>query len=265
MALMTKRERVLRTVRFAETDRVPIYDLLQNQPVIEHFAGEPLTVENGKRLMGIAISAALDMTRSPGAGPYAPAVTRQENGIVMQQERWTSWIVERPWHDIPGLIEWIKGEIRRTEALDVRCRLRRYATERTSRAGWTPSQPPIPPAAAILPCSSSRAASAWTTMFWVAGLEDFSYLLADSPDLVEEWLDARNRAELRRVAAIADPDLVPIVLTYDDIAYKTGTIFSPKWLRRHWAPRLKALNDAWHAARHDLPLPFRRQPLPGAG
>ena len=36
----------------------------------------------------------------------------------MQQERWTSWIVERPWHDIPGLIEWIKGEIRRTEALD---------------------------------------------------------------------------------------------------------------------------------------------------
>ena len=119
MALMTKRERVLRTVRFAETDRVPIYDLLQNQPVVEHFAGEPLTVENGKRLMGIAISAALDMTRSPGAGPYAPAVTRQENGIVMQQERWTSWIVERPWHDIPGLIEWIKGEIRRTEALDV--------------------------------------------------------------------------------------------------------------------------------------------------
>jgi len=24
------------------------------------------------------------------------------------------------------------------------------------------------------------------------------------------------------VAAIADPDLTPIVLTYDDIAYKTG-------------------------------------------
>ena len=117
MALMTKRERVLRTVRFAETDRVPIYDLLQNQPVIEHFAGEPLTVENGKRLMGIAIAAALDMTRSPGAGPYEPAVIRQENGLVMQQERWTTWIVERPWHDIPGLIEWIKGEIRRTEAL----------------------------------------------------------------------------------------------------------------------------------------------------
>ena len=117
MALMTKRERVLRTVRFAETDRVPIYDLLQNQPVIEHFAGEPLTIENGKRLMGVAIAAALDMTRSPGAGPYEPALVRQENGLVMQRERWTTWIVERPWQDIPGLIEWIKGEIRRTEAL----------------------------------------------------------------------------------------------------------------------------------------------------
>jgi len=245
MAMMTKRERALRTVRFAETDRVPIYDLLQNQAVIEHFAGEPLTVENGKRLMGIAIAAALDMTRSPGAGPCEPAVIRQENGLVMQRERWTSWIVERPWHDTPGLIEWIKGEIRRTEAFTFDQSYNdRY---RAHVQGWLDAFAAGDPTGrgdpTVLIIESGVGLD---TMFWVAGLEDFSYLLADSPALVEEWLDARNRAELRRVAAIADPDLVPIVLTYDDIAYKTGTIFSPKWLRRHWAPRLKALNDAWH-------------------
>jgi uroporphyrinogen decarboxylase len=83
-------------------------------------------------------------------------------------------------------------------------------------------------------------------MYWAAGLERFSYLLADAPDLVEEWLAARNQAELRRVSAIADPELLPIVLTYDDIAYKVGPLFSPAWLRQHWLPRLQRLIDAWH-------------------
>ena len=76
-------------------------------------------------------------------------------------------------------------------------------------------------------------------------------------------LDARNRAELRRVAAIADPDLVPIVLTYDDIAYKTGTIFSPKWLRR-LGPAPQGADRRLACARHALPLPLRREPFPGA-
>ena len=75
----------------------------------------------------------------------------------------------------------------------------------------------------------------------------FAYLMFDYPDLLEEWLDACSQAELRRVAAIADPVLMPIVLTADDIAFRTGLLFSPEWLCRHWVPRLKRLVDAWHA------------------
>jgi uroporphyrinogen decarboxylase len=48
------------------------------------------------------------------------------------------------------------------------------------------------------------------------------------------------------VAAIADPRLIPIALTYDDIAYKNAPLFSPQWLRTHWVPGLKRLVDAWH-------------------
>ena len=86
-----------------------------------------------------------------------------------------------------------------------------------------------------------------TEMYWATGMEWFSYLMADEPDLVEAWLVARNEAELRRAAAIADPELLPIVLTYDDIAYKNAPLFSPSWLRAHWVPCLKRLVDAWHA------------------
>ena len=80
MAKMTKRERVLRTMRFEETDRVPLYDILDNDAVIEHYAGQPLTVENGTWVKGLAIGRVLDMTRMP-YGPHVPGETRTEQGM----------------------------------------------------------------------------------------------------------------------------------------------------------------------------------------
>ena len=102
MASMTKRERVLRTIRFEETDRVPLYDILDNDAAIEHYAGQPLTVEDGTWVKGLAIGRALDMTRMP-YGPRAPGENRTEQGMLVHQERWTQWIVERPFHDMAGL------------------------------------------------------------------------------------------------------------------------------------------------------------------
>jgi hypothetical protein len=242
---MTKRERVLRTAHFQGTDRVPLYDLLQNQPVIEHYSGEALTIDNSHRLMGVAIGRTLDMTRSPGAGPYAPGIVRQENGLVVRQERWTSWIVERPWRDMAGLISWIEHEIERVDGLVYD---RAYVDAHRARvndwlAAFAAADPTARDDPTVLVIESG---TGLTEMYHATGLESFSYLMADEPALVESWLDARNRAELRRVTAIADPALVPIVLTYDDIAYKNATIFSPRWLRQVWMPRLKRLNDAWH-------------------
>jgi hypothetical protein len=33
--MLTKRERVLRTAHFEETDRVPVYDIFQNDAIID--------------------------------------------------------------------------------------------------------------------------------------------------------------------------------------------------------------------------------------
>ena len=54
MAPMTKRERVMRTVRFEETDRPPLYDILQNDAIIEHYAGYPAMYEDGGRAVALA-------------------------------------------------------------------------------------------------------------------------------------------------------------------------------------------------------------------
>jgi hypothetical protein len=235
----------MRAARFQETDRVPIYDILENDAVIEHYAGQALTVENGTWIKGLAIGRVLDMTRMPN-GPNAPGEVLNENDIRIRQERWTSWIVERPFDDQPSLIEWIKRDIRRTEALtydrayteqthqSIRDRLANFAAGDPTGRG--------DPAVLIL-----ESGAGLTEMYHWVGMQRFAYLMVDAPDLVQEWLEAQLEAELRRVAAIADPELIPIALTYDDIAYKHGPLFSPQWLRTHWAPGLKRLVEAWHA------------------
>jgi hypothetical protein len=71
------------------------------------------------------------------------------------------------------------------------------------------------------------------------GLEEFSYALTDSLKEVERLMDdhrmhARSLAE--RYAARPGISIVAIV---DDLAYKGATVVAPKWLRKHWLPRLK--------------------------
>ena len=233
---MTKRERVMRTLTFRETDRVPLYDILQNDGIIEHLAGERLTVDNGTRVKGLATRRCLDMTRMP-QGPNPPGLVEREDGLVIRRERWTSWLVARPWHDQATLIGWIRREIDRAEnrLFDRAFVNAFFASMGEHQAAFRDDTVQVIESGVGL-----------TEMYWALGWESFAYLLADEADLVLAWLDARHRAELRRVEAIADPRRIPVALTYDDLAFKTGTLISPGWLRQHWFPRLEELVRSWH-------------------
>ena len=57
------RERVRTMLRGGTPDRPPLYDLLRNDAVIAHFAGEPATVENGPEVVFRAYEPAIDATR----------------------------------------------------------------------------------------------------------------------------------------------------------------------------------------------------------
>jgi len=237
VAELSKRERVMRAIALQETDRIPVYDIYQNDAAIEHLAGERLTVENGDRVKGLAIGRSLDMTRMPG-GPAEPSIMRRDDGIVVQHERWTSWIIERPWSDQTGLIEWVKCQISAADDQVFDGAFRNSWYQRMDRSQDYFGDDTV---------QVVESGAGLTEMYWALGWDAFSYLSVDEPELLDAWLDARNRAELRRVAAIANSDRIPIALTYDDIAYKNTTLLSPRWLREHWIPRLKKLIDAWHA------------------
>ncbi len=57
-------ERVTAVIKGEMPDRAPLFDLLRNDAVIEHFAGKQLTVENAPQVVTEAFVEAIDATRS---------------------------------------------------------------------------------------------------------------------------------------------------------------------------------------------------------
>ncbi len=243
MVKLTKRERVMRTMRFGETDRPPLYDIFQNDAIIEHYSGGKLATGNGARLTGLAVGAVLGMTRMAGGPIENPGVISTPDGWEHRLERWTGWITKRPFHDEVGCAVFIKQQIQHFSQVEhgqaTRDHFHAYVRER--QACFAEGDPDGDPTVLIV-----ESLPGLTHVYSTATHELLAYLLADQPGLIEEWMEALTQAELKRIAAIADPELIPLALTADDLAFKTSLLFSPAWLRQVFMPRLKRLNDAWH-------------------
>jgi hypothetical protein len=240
---LTKRERVLRTIRFEELDRIATYDILENDDVIAHYAGRKPDTKEGTRIKNIAIARCLDMSRMLH-GPMEPGGWTDENGFEHQRERWTSWIVKRPFSDLDGLKRFIRKAIQQKKQFRPDSAFRhRFHEQLWNHEAYFAEGAEDPN---DLPVMVVESGVGLTEAYHIAGLDLFTMLMVSDRELLEEWLEENLRAELRRVEAIANPELFPVALTNDDIACNTGTIFAPDWLRKSWTPRLKRLVAAWH-------------------
>jgi uroporphyrinogen decarboxylase len=246
---LLKYERVMAVLKGEEPDRVPLYDMLFNDAIIRHFTGKtPQTGASGLPTVCEAIGKTLDMTRSITApmeeGEWKIDSGDQE-GFIYRRNRWTIWVEHRPFSDLEGAGVFIKSSIKYRKKWkptkkivdDYRNQFKEYA-ELTN--GTVVLHHPSPVGI--------------DTMFTWLGWENFSYLLAEDPDLLDEWFEAMLEQELRRVAAVADPKVSPAVLVYSDIASKNGLLLSPKFLRRTFVPGLKRLISTWQG--HDISCLF---------
>lgn len=75
------------------------------------------------------------------------------------------------------------------------------------------------------------------------GLEGFSYLLADDPDLIDTILGRYADWSIAVIRHLRDVG-VDYVWTFDDMAYKTGPMFSPAVLRELFMPHMRRVAQA---------------------
>lgn len=247
---MTARQRIEASLRGQTPDRAPIFDLIQNIPLIEHVTGQRVTPENSLDLLCRTIGQCLDVTRGIAA-PAEEKIVRHPDGFVYRQEWWTTWLIERPFRDVKGLLEYICRNIEEIYARQPGD-MWTFAGKgnvwgesgRSPRERFLELQQKVGENTVLFPYESPVGLD---TAYIRAGLELFSYAYAEQPELVSAWLEALNWAEIQRVHESADASLSPVALVYADLADKNQTLFSPAFLRREFFPRLKKLVDAWHS------------------
>lgn len=247
---MTARERIECTLGGGLPDRVPIFDLIQHIPLIEYVTGEKITLKNGLDLLCKTIGQRLDITRGI-APPLEEKIVRQDDGFVYKQEWWTTWLIERPFKDVQGLLDYIPRNIEQLHNRqfgDMWTFAGRGnvwgAASQSPREQFLGLQEKVGENTVIFPNESPVGLD---TAHVRAGLDLLVYAYADNPQLVSDWLEALNWAEIQRVHETADPSLSPVTLVYSDIANTEQVFFSPSFLRKEFFPRVAKLVEAWHA------------------
>jgi hypothetical protein len=252
---MTARQRIDLILSNKEADRVPINDFIQNFDVVEYCSGEKVTAENYTDLVCKVLSENVDCCETVPS-VIKEGIRKEKDGFVYKDEWWTSWIIEKPFSDTMGLKEHILRNIEDLQLYN--------SGDEFNYAGWVNLWGTEANSSGIVEHPKERFKRLQeklgdVVMFIAqspigldvaynrAGWELFSYAYLEYPELIHDWLAAIADFEEKRIHDIADVNLSPLVLSYCDIAWNKGLIFSPAFLKKELIPFVKQNVDAWHS------------------
>ena len=233
-------ERVRAVLHGKMPDRPPVYDLVRNDAVISHFAGETLTVENAAEVVPRAFrNGMVDATRSRVRLPENEREEIGQDGRRLVHYRWTAWRQHRTYESSEAYAEahrrkpdeswdWTPED---QESLDAYVVKQRRIQESLGDVFYF---------------RSALGAVGLMSVYGEVGLEQFSYCLADYPQAISDQLEGNTVKAVQRIEHLPDNARPEAIFLGDDMAFKGGPICSPVWLRREFFPRLKRIIDAWH-------------------
>lgn len=232
-------DRVRQVMRGEIPDRAPLYDLLRNDAVIRHFAGETVTCENAATVVFRAYAPAVDATRPLVRLPRPEATETLPDGRPQQVYRWTIWTGHTVYADTAAYVSAKRAELDKAsdgwtseQADGMRQWLASIADHRT-RLGevfFFASAPSV----------------GLMGIYEEVGLEQFAYYLADCPDIIDGLLELRTRQAVAWINHIPPDHGIEAVFIGDDLAFKTGPLLSPDWFEQHYYKRLGSICDAYH-------------------
>ena len=213
-------QRVVDSFGHREPDAVPLWSIIQNRPVYEHVLGADRVGDAAE--VGLEEKLALhaevyralgiDMTR---AHIWPPDREGELRAFTVWKDRKTTAA------DIRGYVPDFPDDSARDEDVSVRCRQIEINRPHSIFA------PTI--------------RGVFCPVFEEMGLEEFSYACHDSPGEVERLMEAHLKYGLSLAERYAARSEVEYVAVCDDIAFKSGLIFPPQWMRQHWLGRLACL------------------------
>ena len=233
------KERVRRLLNGEKPDRAILCDFISNDAIYRHFNGGVNVKDNDKLEALRLIGEIMDCSRFYQFAPNSESVS-VVNGHKVEVKRWTTWTD----HKVYASAEEYAGT-KREYIKDVRARMDNItlakdcpdllkATEFANAIGNDFFYVPSVGSVNLM------------TIYAEIGLEQFSYYLADCEDVIIEQMRLYTDFYCRI------PDLLPpdwpfeMIFIGDDIAYKSGLMLSPDWMRKNFFPLLSRIIDAWH-------------------
>src|SRR3990172_4622366 len=236
---MNSNERVRTVMRGGVPDRPPLFDLLRNDEAIEFYAGEKLTWENRDTIVYKAIGAALDATKQFIRLPEAPRVERTTDGRKITHQRWTYWEEPMMFAEVNDAAKYLRSVLDNPD--DFMGDPPAYVRE--AERDYHQKESAIGDIALFLEMDTTEG---FHSFYSFMGVEMFAYLIADYPDLIGAYLDLGVDRALRRISALTNCDKLPGVFYGVDLAFNSGPLFSPAFLRRVLFPRMEIVIDAYH-------------------
>lgn len=233
VTIVTSKTRVKMLLDGQLPDQPPLYDVIRNDAVIEYFGGETLTPENASTVVRRAHVTALDATKGFYKLPDFNA------GQTTTRMRWTTWHEHRAYKSTEDYVR-LKSE-KTAEPWDWNEEDQRRLDN--SIAKWVAMNEK---SGDIVQDFGFPGPPRLDGIFTEVGLEAFSYYMSDCPDIIHRQIDYRFE---KVVQAIEHSNLPPeafVVSEVSDIAYKSGLLFSPDFLRKSFIPGYTRVCEAVH-------------------
>lgn len=215
-------DRIVKSLSFEEGDRVPIWEYIDNRPIVDHFAQEGDDYDTA--MVRVYHGLGIDVCRGYGssfASDEEETVTEGEVETIVSGL--TRWAVKRPIGSLDDLRsyepELIDENAVRTDWVDEMRRRQRMFAPRTM---YVPS-----------------VGLGFHATYGLMGQMLFSYAIYDARAEIDRIMSVLNENSVTHARVCAEEKLSPIYFAGDDIAYKGGLLFSPQFLRETFIPCLR--------------------------
>lgn len=228
-------ERIKRVLEHQKPDRAPIFDLICNDQVLQHFNNGTQVGLNDDNAGIKAFTRATDGTRWNYFSPMPETTEQLKNSCIKKTERWTVWISDRKFASSKEYLR-IKTKELDEKINEAEVDLGFYLRQRKTRNIFGNDYYFVlyGPSVGLMHAHDE------------VGLEAFSYYMFDCEDVILKQMDYETDFSCRWAKALPKDDPFDAIFIGEDIAYKTGLMVNPKWLKEHFFPRLKRVVDAYH-------------------
>ena len=255
MDRLTPRERVLRTISGEQVDRLGVYDIIHNVDLIEHLAGDRVTPGNAEDLTCRAVSKVLDLVRHFCIPSDLEHKTySDDDGFVYRHQWWTREIVERPNKTVDQTRDLMKADVESIRRAIEKGRVCWQALEHLELLGehcrtFEEIKELFLRIANKLDGTIMVAPEALPGMYTATnryGFEMAIYAHYDYPDDFLAVYRAFCDYEVAKIHALADlVEVAPVALLSEAVAFNTGLLFPPDFVREVQYPNIKRIIDAY--------------------